>query len=76
MAIPQLNVRLGVADVSTAAGEPVVMYIDYVPATADELRMMKMSDVRSVEYIDYPSDPRFQGNKHVINFRMVRYEYG
>lgn len=76
MVIPQLNVRLGAADVSTAAGEPVVMYIDYVPATADELRMMKMSDVRSVEYIDYPSDPRFQGNKHVINFRMVRYEYG
>ncbi|MDE5876744.1 MAG: outer membrane beta-barrel family protein [Muribaculaceae bacterium] len=76
MAIPQLNVRLGSADVLTAAGQPVAMYIDYVPATADELRMMKMSDVRSVEYLTYPSDSRFQGNKYVINFRMVKYEYG
>lgn len=76
MAIPQLNVRIGSSEVSTAGGQPVAMYIDYVPATADELRMMKMSDVRSVEYLEYPSDPRFQGHKYVINFRMVRYEYG
>lgn len=76
MAIPQLNTRLGSSEVSTVSGEPVAMYIDYVPATADELRMMRTTDVRSVEYLDYPADPRFQGHRHVINFRMVRYEYG
>lgn len=79
MAIPQLNARLGssaVSTVSTVSGEPVAMYIDYVPATADELRMMRTTDVRSVEYLDYPADPRFQGHRHVINFRMVKYEYG
>ena len=76
MAIPQLYVPLGSTSVSTVGGEPVAMYIDGVPATADELKMMRMADVRTVEYLDFPSDPRFQGHPHVINFRMVRYEYG
>ncbi len=76
MAIPQLNVRLGSSSISSVSGEPVAVYIDNVPATEQELKMMKVSDVRSVEYLEYPSDPRFQGSKNVINFRMVKYEYG
>lgn len=76
MAIPQLNTRLGSSAVSTAAGYPVAMFIDFVPATESDLRMMKVSDVKTVEYLEYPSDPRFQGNRFVINFRMIRYDYG
>ena len=76
MAIPQLYARLGEANVTTASGQPVAIYIDYVPASEDDLRMMRMSDVRSVEYLEYPADPRFQGNRNVINFRMIKYEYG
>lgn len=76
MAIPQLNARLGSSNVTTTSGQPVAIYIDYVPASANDLKMMRMSDVKSVEYIEYPSDPRFQGNKNVINFRMIQYEYG
>lgn len=76
MSIPQLDVRFGSSSVATASGQPVAIYIDYVPATAEELRMMKVSDVRSVEYLENPSDPRFQGNRNVINFRMAKYEYG
>lgn len=76
MAIPQLNARLGSSNVTTSSGQPVAMYIDYVPASDHDLRMMRMSDVKSVEYYEYPSDPRFQGNRHVVNFRMVKYEYG
>lgn len=76
MAIPQLYTRLGSANVTTAGGEPVAMYIDYVPATKDDLKMMRMLDVKSVEYLEFPTDPRFNGNKNVINFRMVKYEYG
>lgn len=76
MAIPQLNVRLGSSNISTVSGQPVAVYIDYVPATEEELKMIKTSDVRTVEYLEYPSDARFQGNKNVINFRMVKYEYG
>ncbi len=76
MAIPQLNTRLGSSVVTTAAGQPVAMFIDFVPATDSDLKMMKVSDVKTVEYLEYPSDPRFQGNRFVINFRMIKYEYG
>lgn len=76
MAIPQLDARLGSSAVTTASGQPVAMYIDYVPASDADLKMMRMSDVRSVEYLEYPTDSRFQGNRNVINFRMIRYEYG
>ncbi len=76
MAIPQLNARLGSSRVTTASGQPVAIYIDYIPASDDDLKMMKISDVKSVEYLEYPSDPRFQGSRNVINFRMTRYEYG
>lgn len=76
MAIPQINARLGSSNVTTASGQPVAMYIDYVPASEDDLKMMRMSDVKTVEYLEYPSDPRFEGNRYVINFRMIRYEYG
>ena len=76
MAIPQLDVRLGSSSVSTVSGQPVAIYIDYVPANSDELKMMRMSDVRSVEYFENPMDPRFQGNRNVVNFIMVKYEYG
>ena len=76
MAVPQLNTRLGSSAVTTASGQPVAIYIDYVPATEAELNMMKVTDVKTVEYLEYPSDPRFQGNRFVINFRMIKYEYG
>ncbi|WP_289862576.1 hypothetical protein [uncultured Duncaniella sp.] len=76
MAIPQLNVKLGSSVVTTASNQPVAIYIDYVPASENDLKMMRMSDVRCVEYLEYPSDPRFQGNRYVINFRMTQYEYG
>ena len=76
MAIPQLNARLGSSAVSTASGQPVAIYIDYVPASEQDLKMMRTADVRSVEYYDYPVDSRFQGNRHVINFIMAKYEYG
>ena len=76
MAIPQLNVKLGSSVVTTASNQPVAIYIDYVPASENDLKMMRMADVRSVEYLEYPSDPRFQGNRYVINFRMTQYEYG
>ncbi|MDE5631510.1 MAG: hypothetical protein K2I54_01665, partial [Muribaculaceae bacterium] len=76
MAIPQINTRLGSSSVTTASGQPVAIYIDYVPASENDLKMMRVADVKSVEYLEYPSDARFQGNRYVINFRMTQYEYG
>ena len=72
--IPQLQVSDG--SVTTAAGRPVAVFIDYLPASQNDLNAMRMSDVRKVEYYQYPSDPRLQGNAYVVNFVMAKYEYG
>lgn len=75
MAIPQLTFGTGTT-INTVGNQPVVAFIDQLPATADDLKNMRTADVKKVEYYDYPSDPRFLGNAHVVNFIMKKYEYG
>lgn len=75
MAIPQLGLISG-NSVTTNSGQKVDLYIDYVPATEQDLNGMRIADVTKVEYFDFPTDPRFQGSQHVINFIMQKYEYG
>lgn len=75
MSIPQLGLVSG-NSVSTNSGQKVDLYINYVPASEQDLSGMNMSDVKKVEYYDFPQDPRFQGSAHVINFIMQKYEYG
>ncbi len=67
MAIPQLGIVSGY-NVTTNAGQKVDLYIDYVPASEQDLNGMRMADVKKVEYYDFPTDPRFQGSQHVVNF--------
>lgn len=75
MAIPQLGLVSG-DNVVTNAGKPVAIFIDYLPASKNDLAAMRTEDVKRVEYYEYPSDPRLQGNPYVINFIMQKYEYG
>lgn len=75
MAIPQLGIFSG-NSISTNGGKPVAVFIDYLPASENDLLTMRVSDVKRVEYLEYPSDPRLQGNPYVINFIMQQYEYG
>ena len=75
MAIPQLKTSLG-NEIETNSGKKVAVFIDYLPASQNDLTAMRMSDVKRVEYYEYPSDPRLQGNAYVVNFIMTQYEYG
>lgn len=75
MAIPQLAFISG-NSILTNGGKPVAVFIDYLPATDKDLTAMRVSDVRRIEYLEYPSDPRLQGNPYVVNFIMQQYEYG
>lgn len=75
MAIPQLGIVSG-NSITTNGGKPVAVFIDYLPASEQDLLGMRVSDVKRVEYLEYPSDPRLQGNPYVINFIMQQYEYG
>lgn len=75
MGIPQLKVTLG-NGVETNSGKPVAVFIDFIPASENDLKAMRMSDVKKVEYYEYPSDPRLQGNPYVVNYIMAKYEFG
>lgn len=75
MGIPQIKVSLG-NSIETNSGKPVAVFIDFIPASENDLKAMSMADVRRVEYYEYPSDPRLQGNQYVVNYIMAKYDYG
>ncbi len=75
MAIPQLRISAD-DEIKDLAGKSVDVFIDFLPATKQDMTGMRMQDVKKVEYYDYPTDPRFLGKAHVVNFVMQKYEYG
>lgn len=76
LAIPQITINLVDNAVTTISGQNVAIYINYLPASSQEIEGLLSADVRRVEYLDFPTDPRFNGSEHVVNFIMQRYEYG
>ena len=56
MSIPQLGM-ISNGNITTNAGRNVAVYIDYLPASDNELKAMLVKDVKKVEYYAYPSDP-------------------
>ena len=75
MQIPQLSPGADGTPV-TAGGQSVTLFVNYLPADQRELEGLRTGDVVKVEYYDYPSDPRFKGAPHVVNFIMKQYDYG
>ncbi len=75
MAIPQLRISPN-DKIESLAGKSVDVFIDFLPASTQDMDGMRMQDVKKVEYYDYPTDPRFLGKAHVVNFVMQKYEYG
>lgn len=76
MAIPQLNVSPASNAVTTSTGKNVAIFIDYVKASTSDLEGMLTTDVKRVEYLVLPKDPRFHGEEYVVNFIMQKYEWG
>lgn len=76
MNIPQLSVNLVAETVKTASGQAVSLFINRHPASAEDVAGLNPSDVLRVEYLDFPSDPRFLGAEHVVNFLLREYAWG
>lgn len=75
MSIPQLRTS-GENNVTTLSGEAVALFIDYNPATQEEINALNPRDVRKVDFFISPTDPRFRGERYVVNYIMQKYEYG
>lgn len=76
MSIPSIRVSVVGSSVSTLSGEGVALFIDGVRASDEEIKGMRPEDVKKVEVLDYPADPRFEGVPYALNFIMAKYEYG
>lgn len=76
MAIPQINVNPIGGSVQTPGGDEIAIYIDMEPATQEEKDALRPEDVKKVEYYVFPSDPRFNHEKYVINIMLRHYDYG
>ena len=76
MQIPMLRVSPGSSAIKTLAGQDVAVYIDFVPASQQDMTGLRPEDVMRVEVLEYPEDPRFKGASHVVNFRMRKYLWG
>lgn len=76
MAIPQI--RIGVTDnsVTDNFGKEVSLFINGVEASSDELEGLRTADVRRVEYLEFPTDPRYKGAQKAVNFIVQEYAYG
>ncbi|MDE7385966.1 MAG: hypothetical protein K2N28_02385 [Muribaculaceae bacterium] len=76
MQIPQLSVNPVASSVKTASQQPVDLFINFHPATDEDVSGLNPADVRRVEYLDFPADPRFMRAAHVVNFITRTYTYG
>ncbi len=76
MAIPQLVINPADNSVKDVFGNDVKVFINYQLAQQDELKGMKITDVRKIEYFEFPTDPRFRGEPRVVNFIVQEYVYG
>lgn len=76
MAIPQIKINAMTNAVTDNLGKEVALYINGMAASQEELTGLNTSDVKKVEYLEFPTDPRYKGAQRVVNFIVQEYVYG
>lgn len=74
MHIPTLMVSGG--NITNISGETVAVYINGVKAEGIDLSTFWPKHTRRVEYMERPTDPRYDGASAVVNFVMTEYVVG
>lgn len=62
LAIPQISVDYAADRVTTVTGGDVALFINGFHAEPYEVKTLKTTDVLRVDYLDFPSDPKFGVN--------------
>lgn len=76
MAMPQIQINPVSEAVTDNAGGEVAIFINYLEASKEEMEGLRTPDVKKVEYLEFPIDPRFRGAQRVINIIVQEYAYG
>lgn len=76
MSIPQIKAMPGDETATDLFGNTISVFINYQPASREDILGMRTTDVKRVENLEYPSDPRFRGEAKVVNFIMNTYAFG
>lgn len=61
MAIPQIQINPVTDAVTDNLGSEVSIFINWLAASKEEMEGLLMQDMKKVEYLEFPSDPRFRG---------------
>lgn len=76
MAIPQLRISPNDDKITDNAGDEISIFINYLVATPEDMAGVNVDNVRRVEYLLFPGDPRFHGAEKALNIIVMEYEYG
>lgn len=76
MNIPQLSVNPIAETIKTTDNQSVSLFINSHPANDEDISGLNPEDIKRIEYLDFPVDPRFQRAPHVVNFITHSYAYG
>lgn len=75
MNVPDLNVSAAQKSVSTSGGGDVVILVNGVKSTPDEVATLAASEVVQIDYRRNPGG-KYVGSGAVLNFITVQYDYG
>lgn len=76
IAMPQILVNPASDNVTTLAGGGVSMFINGMPASDIDIKNLRTKNVVRIEYLEFPSDTRFGGAQHVLNYIVQLPEWG
>ena len=76
MPISVLSVNPLLKSITTNMGDGVEVFINGIPASSVEVQNIRTEDVKKVEYLEQPSDPRFNNARYALNIVVARYDRG